>query len=158
THIPNVKDLHPAVNKDGLLLEGYAACWSLDRVGDSFNPDSLTRTVKSFMATNPVLLFNHKVSLPPIGKVLKAEIHKDKGLWIRAIMPRPAPGNFANEVYESTKNGLLRAFSVSGIWKRRDRGAYQEIVDADITEISLAPIGINRDTFASAITPTAAKA
>src|SRR5436190_23551238 len=107
--LPTLKDLHPAVDKEGLLLRGYASTWTEGPVQDRMSPYSLDAAVKRYMATNPILLYQHKVNLPPIGKVIKAEIHRAKGLWIEAILPKPKEGTFAYEVWESAKNGLLKA-------------------------------------------------
>src|SRR5437588_6838338 len=126
TAVPLVTELHSPIDGDGLLLKGYAASWTLDRRGDAFNPKSLDRAVRKFMSTNPVLLFSHRLSLPPVGKVTKAEIHRDRGLWIEAVMPRPQAGTFASEVWDATKSGILKALSVNGKWFRKDRGTHQE--------------------------------
>jgi hypothetical protein len=155
--IPSVDNLHAAYNQDGLLLRGYAVTWDCDRVNDVFSAYSLDKAVEKFMRTNPVLLYAHNLSLPPVGKIVKADIHRDKGLFITALMPRPEPGTFASEVWNAAKDGLLRAFSASGRWFRKDRGDHNEIVDCDLVELSLCPIGVNPETFATEIVPTAVK-
>lgn len=155
--IPSVADLYPAADNDGLLLKGYAATWNRDRIGDEFNPYSLDRTVKAYLATNPVLLFNHNYGFPAIGRVLNAEIHRDKGLWVECLMPKPAPGGLASEIWDAAKNGILRAFSVGGKWFKQDKGSHNAIMDADLIEISLCNVGVNPDTFATAIAPTEVK-
>src|ERR1035441_2397670 len=104
THVPDISTLHPACNGEGLLLSGYASTWDLDRAGDRINPYALDEAVERYMA-NPVLLYAHKSSLPPVGKVLKAQIHRNKGVWIEAIMPRPQDGSFAAEVWQAAKGG-----------------------------------------------------
>jgi HK97 family phage prohead protease len=155
--VPDVSTLHPALNGDGLLLEGYASTPTLDRHNDVVRPGALTRTIARFMATNPVLMFAHKYGLPPIGRVLEARV-EPKGLFIKAVMPRPEPGTFASEVWNAAKEGLMRALSLGATWTRKDRGSYREIIDADCREISLCPISVGFDTVASAIVPTEAKA
>jgi hypothetical protein len=56
-----------------------------------------------YMATNPVLLYSHQYALPPIGRVINAEIHRDKGLFVECLLPKPAPGSFAAEVSEQRR-------------------------------------------------------
>jgi hypothetical protein len=90
TRVPSVNELHPAFDGEGLLLGGYAATWDLDKVDDKINPWALDQAVATYMATNPVLLFAHKLGLPPVGKVLKAQVHRAKGLWVEAILPKPS--------------------------------------------------------------------
>jgi HK97 family phage prohead protease len=156
--VPNINTLHPALDGEGLLLEGFASTPALDRHGDKVNPAGLERSVKSFLATNPVLLWHHKLSLPPIGKVLDAQVVEGKGLWVRAVMPRPEAPSFAAEVYAAARDGLLRALSLGAKWKRRDRGTHREVVEADVYELSLCPVAVNPETVANSIRPTEAKA
>jgi HK97 family phage prohead protease len=157
THIPDVSELHPAFDGEALLLSGYASTWNLDRVGDRINPFALDEAVKSYMATNPVLLYSHKVSLPPVGKVLKARIDRARGVWIEAIMPKPAGGGFAAEVWESAKSGLLKAFSIGGRFLRSTAKGFTEIIGCDMAEISICSVGVNGETYADSVTPTHVK-
>jgi hypothetical protein len=83
THVPNISELHPASDGEGLLVSGYAATWDLDRVGDRFDSYSLDKALKPYMATNPVVLFKHDKDKPPIAKVLDAKIDRQRGLWSR---------------------------------------------------------------------------
>lgn len=155
--MPDVKTLHPALNGEGLLLTGWASTWNLDRAGDRINPFALDHAVKQYMATNPVLLWSHKYTLPPIGRVLKARIDRTKGVWIEAVMPRPPDGTFAAEVWNAAKAGIVKALSLGAVWLRSHAKGFQEIIGADLRDISLCSIGVNGLTLADAITPTAAK-
>jgi HK97 family phage prohead protease len=156
-HVPDVSTLHPAFSGEGLILTGYAGTWAEDRVLDQINPYALDEAVKKFLASNPVLLWSHKMSLPPIGKILKAVIHRDRGVYIEAFMPRPPDGSFAAEVYNAAKSGLVKAFSLGAKWLRSHRKGYPEIVGADIYECSLASVGVNGQTLADSVTPTQVK-
>jgi len=143
-YLPNVRDLAPALDGDALVLSGFAATWDLDRVGDRFDSRSLDKALQTFMATNPVVLFQHQRGKPPIGKVLEARVDRDKGLWVKALLPRPAAGSWAESVWTAARQGLLRAFSVGGKWVRQAAGGgTARIVAADLYEISLAPVAIN---------------
>jgi hypothetical protein len=153
TYVPSVTSLHPAVEGDGLLLAGYAPGWSLDKVGDKMSPYGLDSAVAKFMATNPVLCYVHSLTLPPIGKVIKAEIHRARGLWIEAIMPRPKDGTLAADIWEAARNGLLRALSLGGRFYRKDRGSHQEIHDMTLNEISLCTVAIEGNSFATSVKP-----
>jgi hypothetical protein len=160
-HIPDVSTLHPAVEGDGLLIAGYASTWlpgETDKVGDRMNPFALDAAVKTFMATNPVLLYSHKVGLPPIGRIIRAEIHRAKGLFIEAVIPRAKDGTFAAEIWQSVKSGLMRALSLGAAFSRRDRGTYKEIFNVPvINEISICPVAIEGNSFAHSIRPTEVK-
>ena len=158
TLVPNISSLHPAVSGDGLLIAGYASTWNLDKVGDVMNPFALDAAVATFMATNPVLLYAHRLNLPPVGRIIKAEIHRAKGLFIEAVIPRARDGTFAAEIWESVKSGLLRALSLGAVFSRRDRGTHNEIYDVPVVnEISLCPVAIEGSSFTTSVTPTEVK-
>jgi HK97 family phage prohead protease len=152
--VPNVSELHPAADGEGVIISGYAATFDVDKVGDMISPFALDATVARFMATNPVLLYAHKMGLPPVGKVLKAQIHRAKGLWIEALLPRPASeSSLAFEVWEAVKNGLLRALSVGGAFFRNDKGTHNEVHGMRLDEISICPVAVSGSAFATAVTP-----
>jgi hypothetical protein len=156
--VHSVTTLPDAYNSDGLLLKGYAITWDRDRVNDSFSPYSLDKAVETYMASNPVLLYSHQLGLPPVGKVIKADIHREKGLFIEALIPRPEPGTFSAEVWDAAKNGVLKALSGAGKWIRRDRGDHNEIVScAELVEISLCPVAVNGQAFATSVEPSEVK-
>ncbi|MFI4977727.1 MAG: HK97 family phage prohead protease [Solirubrobacterales bacterium] len=157
TPVPNISELHPAFDGEGLLVSGYAATFDLDKVNDKINPYALDATVARYMATNPVLMYAHKLGLPPVGRVIRAEIHRAKGLWIEAIMPRPRDGSFGAEVWEAVKNGVLRAMSVGGAFFRNSKGSHNEVHGMRLDEISICPIAVSGSAFATAVTPTHVK-
>lgn len=150
-HVPDVSELHPPAGGDALVVSGYGATWDLDRVGDRFDPTSLDAALKTFMVTNPVVLYAHDRKLPPIGKVVEARIDRARGLWLKAILPRPPAGSWSEVVWHAARQGLLRAFSVAGRWFRQAAEGYNRIVAADLVEVSLAPVAVNGFAFADEV-------
>ena len=67
-------------------------------------------------------------------------------------MPRPKDGTLA-EIWEAAKNGLLKARSLGGRFYRNDRGSHQEIHDMTLDEISLCPVAIEGNSFATSVKP-----
>jgi HK97 family phage prohead protease len=142
-YVPQVADLHAPAGGDALVVSGFAATFDLDRQGDVFEPWALDKALQTYMATNPVVLFAHDKKRPPIGKVIDARIDRQRGLWVKALLPRPAAGTWAAGVWEAVKQGLLKAFSVGGRWFRLPADGYSRIIGADLHEISLAPVAVN---------------
>lgn len=76
-----------------------------DRMGESLNPDGADLTN---FKKNPIVLFAHNYTMPPIGKAL----------WIKktaeGIMSKVqfASTQMAQEIFELYKGGFMRAFSV----------------------------------------------
>jgi HK97 family phage prohead protease len=157
TFVPSVSELHTAENSEGLLLRGYASTPTIDRANDSVNPVALKAAVAKYLATNPVLLWAHKYTLPAIGRVLDARIDA-RGVYIEALLPRPAENTFAWEVYNSVKTGAVRALSLGAKFFRVPRAGYAEINDARIDEISLCSQSVGFDTLTDSVVPTEVKA
>src|SRR5437764_15092790 len=103
------------------------------------------------MNTNPVVRYAHDSSRTPIGKVVQARIDRARGRWVKALLPRPLPDSWAAGIWHAAKQGLLRAFSVAGRWRRQAAEGYQRIVAADLVELSLAPVAVNRHAYADAV-------
>lgn len=156
-HVPQLSALHPAHNGEGLLLSGYVATWAKDRQDDHFAPYSLDLGISRFMATNPVLLWQHKMGLPPIGRIVTARVERDKGLYIEALMPAPDAKSWARPIYEAAAAGILRALSLGGRWSRQIDPAMNgyKIVGADVLECSLTSVAANGEAFASEVASVA---
>jgi HK97 family phage prohead protease len=155
-NVPTVNELHAAENAEGLLLSGYVSTPTLDRANDVVNPHALKAAVAKYLRTNPVLLWAHKLSLPPLGKVLNARIDS-RGIFIEALLPRPAPGTFAAEIYNAVKNGVARGLSLGGSFYREARRGFAEVTDMELREISLCSLSVGHDTLVDSVVPTEVK-
>lgn len=153
----DAKSLSVEENADGdLYVEGWASDWQEDRDGEAFEPTAYSDGLKNFMASNPILLWNHRYGDDAIalGQVVKAKLDDAKGVWIRARLDRPEPGTFAADIFRKVKRGTLRAFSVGGkMYRRLDESGRRLIHKIDLMEISIVPVPANsRTLFAAAKT------
>lgn len=132
--------------EDGdLLIEGYASDYREDRDGEAFEPGCFQKSLQKYLDTNPVLLYHHKTS-QALGQVLSARLDPN-GLWVKARIDKPAPGSWAQDVFQKVKRGTIRGFSVGGQFKRRFTEKGWKIHDADIVEISVTPTPVNPRTL-----------
>jgi len=145
----NLSNEHVRENADGsLTVSGWASNFDVDRVGDTVTREALDRALRGYMR-NPVMLYDHKYS-QPAGVVTKALVD-ERGLWIEAKLPRPAAG-LPLHYWTLVKQGVMRALSIGGTWKR---DALRRLVSIDLREISLAAAGVNAGTLLSAQTAKA---
>lgn len=141
-----IKAVDVREDDDGTLyVEGYAADFETDRDQEAFEPGAFERGLKSYMENNPVLLYHHNPS-QALGRVVQAEID-GKGLRIRAAIPKPPAGNWAELVYTQVKGGIVRGFSVGGAFARHLTREGQRIHDVDLQEISVTPLPVNPRTL-----------
>lgn len=130
-----------------LYIEGYAADFEVDRQDEAFEPGAFEEGLKSFMATNPVMLYHHKYD-QALGQFVDARLDQ-KGLWVKGRVDKPTPGSWAEDVVAKIKRGTIRGFSVGGIFKRRLNQATgrPSIFKCDLAEISVTPFPVNPRTM-----------
>lgn len=135
--------------QDGdLIIEGYAANWLMDRQDEAFEPGAFEHGLKSYIQTNPILVYHHQYD-KALGQVLEADVRAD-GLWVKARVDKPTPGSWAEDVYAKIKRGTIRAFSVGGRFHRRTGAdGRPRIYKTDFAELSVTPLAINPSTLFS---------
>lgn len=135
-----------AANGD-LYIEGYASDYEADRQDEFFEPGAVNDGLKSYIETNPILLYHHKFS-QALGQVVEARVD-DVGVWVKARIDKPARGSWAEDVFQKVKRGTIRGFSIGGRFFRRpdQKSGMTRIYKADIHEISVTPYPINPRTL-----------
>ncbi len=123
------------------FFEGVASSTGFDLEGDRFSEEVLRRSAER-LANKPILLIHGRdaeLGATPVGRILEASYVNGK-LRIRAGIYKPF-----EEVWRRVKNGLLKALSIGGLIRafRKLSGGGREIVDAEISEVSLTPRGMN---------------
>jgi HK97 family phage prohead protease len=125
------------------IVEGIVVPWgetsflTPDPRGERFRSGSLTRTIKE--RGDRVKLYRTHEHAVAVGKPT-AWKNTDAGLWASfRIAATPAGDDVLLEVRE----GMLDAFSVGFLPKRETRAAdgAREIIEAQLHEVSLCPIG-----------------
>jgi HK97 family phage prohead protease len=109
-----------------------------DPAGERFRPRSLTRTVSD--RGDRVKLYRAHDHRTAVGKAVEWRTDDPAGCWAQFRIARtPAGDAVLNEVAE----GMLDAFSVGFLPKRQRRGpdGAREIIEAQLHEVSLCPIG-----------------
>lgn len=141
------------INVEERSLTAYVSTGATDRMNESLDPAGAD--MKNFKK-NPVVLFAHNYSEPPIGKALW--IKKDgKGLLSKVQFAKTA---FAEEIFGLYKDGFMNSFSVgfqptewednndkSGKSKKPDR-VYTKW---ELLEYSAVPVPANPEALALAM-------
>lgn len=132
--------------EDGsLIIEGLAADFGLDRQDEAFEPGAFEAGIKSFMETNPILLYHHKYDTA-LGRVLEANIIP-AGLHVKALVDAPEPGTIIADYVRKIRAGTLKAFSVGGRFFRRQTPNGPRIFKCDMAELSITPLPVNPRTL-----------
>ena len=126
------------------IVEGIVVPWGEttlltdDPRGERFRPGSLTRTIKE--RGHLVKLFRAHDHNVGVGRAVQWKATHDAGLWAQfRIAATPA----GDDVLVEVREGMLDAFSVGFLSKRETRGpdGAREIIEAQLHEVSLCPIG-----------------
>src|SRR4051794_18426153 len=88
---------------DNLVVSGLASNWDLDRESDRMARSAFDRSLKRYLATNPIVLFSHRWSMP-MGKTTAATVQPD-GLHVTVELPKPEPGTEAANIWRLVKAG-----------------------------------------------------
>lgn len=125
------------------IIEAIVATESEDRHGEVLELKGLDTS--NYMK-NPVVLWAHDYSQPPIGKTLT--LKKKDGKLIAKIKFAIDEDSFAHKIYRLYKGGYMKAFSIGFIPKEIDDNRYTK---AEMIEHSSVPIPANSEALALAI-------
>jgi HK97 family phage prohead protease len=140
-------------------LEFIGSTADVDRYGDII--DVAGWDVKNYLK-NPVFLWAHDYSQPPVGKAIKVE-KSDDGLTFRIQFASPEEYGFADTIYKLYLGGYLKATSVGfqglerePIMGKKDEQGYQEqtgfrYLKAELYELSAVPVPANPSAVMMAV-------
>jgi HK97 family phage prohead protease len=126
------------------IVEGIVVPWNevtfltADPRGERFRSGSLTRTIKE--RGDRVKLFRNHDHDQAVGRAVQWKATHEGGCWAQFRIAATVAGD---EVLAEVREGMLDAFSVGFLPKRETRGAdgAREIIEAQLHEVSLCPIG-----------------
>ena len=125
------------------IIEAVVASESEDRHGEILELKGLDT---SKYMKNPVVLWAHDYSQPPIGKTLT--LKKKDGKLIAKVKFAIDEDSFAHKIYKLYKGGYMKAFSIGFLPKEIDDNRYTK---AEMIEHSSVPIPANSEALALAI-------
>lgn len=140
-------------------LEFIGSTADVDRYGDII--DVAGWDVKNYLK-NPVFLWAHDYSQPPVGKAIKVK-KSDDGLTFRIQFASPEEYGFADTIYKLYLGGYLKATSVGfqglerePIMGKKDEQGYQEqtgfrYLKAELYELSAVPVPANPNAVMMAV-------
>lgn len=134
-----------AAEDGSFFIEGLASDFGLDRHDEAFEDGAFETGLKSYMDTNPILLYHHKPDTA-LGQVVEANVTPE-GLHVKARVDAAEPGTVIADYVSKIKSGTIRAFSVGGKFYRRMTAAGPRIFKCDFRELSVTPLAVNPRTL-----------
>ena len=124
-------------------LEAIVATDDVDRDGEVLDIKGLD--IKKFQS-NPVVLWAHDYSKPPIGRAEKITKKAD-GTLVAKIKFAITESDFAKEIYALYKGGFLNAFSIGFIPSEADGNRFTK---SEMLEFSAVPVPANPNALLTA--------
>jgi len=149
-------DISKSINEDTRTIDFIISNETLDRHGDIIK---LKGWKTAEFMKNPVMLFAHQRSVPPIGKALK--VWKSQGsLNAKAQFMSEEMSPFADSVFQMFKEGFLKAVSVGFMPIKSEfiRDPENEFItgvkflEQELLEFSAVPVPSNPDALIKART------
>lgn len=112
-----------------------------DRYGESITMEGIDI---SQVKRNPVVLWSHKYSELPIGRIIK--LWRSNGNLYATIRLDYDLYDFANVVYQMILRGTINAVSIGGLVKKWSDD-YLTIEELEMVEVSVVPVGANPDAL-----------
>jgi HK97 family phage prohead protease len=128
-----------AVKEDdgSTYVEGYASTFNEDLDGETIDQKAFDETLNDYKM-NPVVLANHTNTVESVvGQTVEAKVDSN-GLFVKVKLSN-SDDPFTKMVREKVKEGLLRAFSIGGLFQYD----YPTIKKVKLLEISIVPIPAN---------------
>jgi HK97 family phage prohead protease len=118
-----------------------ASTGDVDRDNERIMPSAFAGSLPAYLDNNPVILWAHDYSKPPVGKAIGGNID-GSGLYLDIEF---ADTEFAREVKYLYDNGFMSSCSVGFIPKQwdRDRDGRVVFTDAELLETSAVPVPAN---------------
>lgn len=138
-----------AVETSNRILQVVVTTTALDREREAFDLQGMKLDT---YRKNPVVLWFHRISDPPIGKCLDIQV---QGETLPASI-QFAGTEFATEIFQLYSGGFCRAWSPGFITQKaqlinpRDPMGGQRILECELVEISACPIGVNPESLTKA--------
>jgi len=141
-------------------LEFVGSTADVDRYGDIIEVAGWD--VKNYMK-NPVFLWAHDYTQPPVGKAIMVKKSEEDGLTFRIQFASPEEYAFADTIYKLYLGGYLKATSVGfqglerePIVGKKDEQGYQEhtgfrYLKSELYELSAVPVPANPNAVMMAV-------
>jgi hypothetical protein len=130
-----------------LSLTAVISTADADRAGDVIEPAGLLN--RDEYLRNPVVLWAHQRSLPPIGVCKSLNIERDR-IVAETQFAKGVP--FAEDVFRLYEQGILRAWSIGFVPRQaRPRRGGMHVIAWDLLEYSAVPVPENPGALTLAV-------
>lgn len=141
----NSDKLDGVAEKGDIITRGYGSTWIEDRDGEFVHPKAFDESLPGFLATNPIMLWQHNMDWP-LGKFVDA-VTDSYGLDMLGVVPQPKDQepDWKHLAYNAIAKGIVRTKSIGGYFSRMFDEATGKLYirEVDLLEVSIVSIPAN---------------
>ena len=134
---------------EGIFIEGQPSTFDEDREGETMDQKAYDNPTVVDYLKNPILLYHHGldkvISTKALGTIIEWKMLSN-GPWVKAFIPKPSWEPML-DIYNNIKAGVLKSFSVGGIFERVKRAGKTIISKVHLFEISVEPVQANQNAL-----------
>lgn len=118
-----------------------ASTGDVDRDNERIMPSAFVNSLPNYLDKNPVILWAHDYTKPPVGKAIGGNID-GSGVYLDIEFADTEMGREVKYLYD---NGFMSSFSVGFIPKQWDRDSDGRVIftEAELLETSAVPVPAN---------------
>lgn len=134
---------------EGIFIEGQPSTYDEDREGETMDAKAYDNPTVADYLKNPILLYHHgldkAIGTKALGTIVEWKM-LNNGPWVKAFVPKPSWEPML-DIYNNIKAGVLKSFSVGGIFEKVKRAGKTIISKVHLFEISVEPVQANQNAL-----------
>jgi len=146
---PTYRDVKDAagniIDYQDVKIEGYANTFTLDRGGEQVIPGAFAEHLEEFLE-NPVLLCDHERGTGSACGSVRSAYEDATGLKISAVISN-SPDPKMIDLRFKLVEGILRTFSIGGMFHAKMLGEIIILYKVELREISIVTVPMNKKSL-----------
>ena len=133
----------------GVFVQGQPSTIDEDREAETVGDKAFDNQSTADYLKNPIILFNHGldniIGKKALGTVVEWKM-LDNGPWVKAFIPKPEWKPML-DIYNNIVSGVLKSFSIGGVFERIKQQGKTIINKIHLFEISVEPVQANQNAL-----------
>ena len=133
------------IDYQDVKIEGYANTFTLDRGGEQVIPGAFAEHLEEFLE-NPVLLCDHDRDTKSACGSVRSAYEDTTGLKISAVISNSPDAKMVDLRFKLVE-GILRTFSIGGMFHAKMLGEIIILYKVELREISIVTVPMNKKSL-----------
>lgn len=140
-----IKNKDIIIDYQNVKIEGYANTFNIDRGGEQVIPGAFAAHLDEYLS-NPVLLVDHVRDTDFVAGKVETAYEDETGLKITARLSN-SPSEKSRDLRFKVAEGMLRTFSIGGLFHAKAAGEKLLLYKVEVREISIVTVPMNKESL-----------